>query len=92
MTLREKVKESSIVGRKDVCTSTKEKDLVNELTNVHSPTILKSPFTFPKERAKANGALDHLVAQLRLQDEILLEEVVRPPHVDLAHVDLALGP
>ena len=42
------------------------------------------------ERAKANGALDHLVAQLRLQDEMLLEEVVRPPHVDLAHADLAL--
>ena len=92
MTLREKVKESSIVGRKDVCTSTKEKELVDWLTSVHSPMILKSPFTFPKERAKANGALDHLVAQLRLQDEILLEEVVRPPHVDLAHVDLALGP
>ena len=45
---------------------------------------------FPKEKAKANGALDHLVAQLRLLDEILLEEVARLPHEDLARADLAL--
>ena len=90
--LREKVRESSIVGQKDVFTSTKEKELADWLTSVHSPTILKSPFMFPKERAKANGAQDHLVAQLRLLDETLLEEVVRPPHEDIAHVNLALGP
>ena len=90
MTLREKVRESSIVGRRDVCTSTKEKELVDWLTSVHSPMILKSLFTFPKERAKANGALDHLVAQPRLLDEILPEEVGRPPHEDLAHEDLVL--
>ena len=88
MTLREKVRESSIVGRRDVCTSTKEKELVDWLSSVHSPTILKSPFTFPKERAKANGALDHLVAQPRLQDEIPLGVVARHPREDLAHEDL----
>ena len=85
VTLREKVKENSIVGRRDVCTSTKEKELVDWLTSVHSPMILKSLFTFPKERAKANGALDRLVAQPRLQGEIPPEEVALRPHEDLAH-------
>ena len=88
MTLREKVRESSIVGRRDVCTSTKEKELVDWLTSVHSPMILKSLFTFPKEKAKANGALDHLAARPRLQDAIPLEVVFRPPREDLAHEDL----
>ena len=85
--LREQAKESSIVGRRDVCSSTKEKELASMLTSVHSPTILKSPFMFPKERVKANGALGHLVAQLRLQDAMLLEEVVRPPLEELARED-----
>ena len=86
--LREKVKENLIAGRKDVCTSTKEKDLVGRQTNVHSPTILISQFTFPKERAKASDeVLDHLAAQPRPQGVILLEGVVRPHHVDLAQVD-----
>ena len=85
MTLREKVKESSIVGRKDVCTSTKEKELVDWLTSVHSPMILKSPFTFPKERAKANGALDRLVAQPRQRGETPQEVVALRPQGVLAH-------
>ena len=85
MTLREKVRESSIVGRRDVCTSTKEKELVDWLTSVHSPTILKSPFTFPKERAKANGALDRLVAQPRQRGETPQEVVALRPQGVLAH-------
>ena len=85
VTLREKVKENSIVGRRAACTSTKEKELVDWLTSVHSPMILKSPFTFPKGKAKANGALDHLVAQPRQQGEIPLEVVALRPHEDLAH-------
>ena len=43
---------------------------------------------FLKERAKANGALDHLAARPRLQDVIPQEEVVRPHLEDLAHEDL----
>ena len=85
MTLREKVRESSIVGRRDVCTSTKEKELVDWLTSVHSPMILKSLFTFPKERAKANGALDRLVAQPRQQGETPQEVVALHPQGVLAH-------
>ena len=88
--LREQARESSTVGRRDVSSSTKEKGLAGSLTSVHSPTILKSPCTFLMERVKANRAQDHLVAQLRLLDETLLEEVVRPRHEDLAHEDLAL--
>ena len=87
--LREQVRESSIVGRRDVGTSTKERELASLLTSVHSLTILKSPFMFLKERAKANGALDRLAAQPRLQDVIPPEEVVRPHLEDLAHEDLA---
>ena len=86
--LREQARESSIVGRRDVSSSTKEKGLASLLTSVHSPTILKSPCMFLKERAKANEALDHLAAQPRLQDVIPLEEVVRPHLEDLAHEDL----
>ena len=85
MTLREKVRESSIVGRRDVCTSTKEKELVDWLTSVHSPMILKSLFTFPKERAKANGALDRLVAQPRQRGETPQEVVALHPQGVLAH-------
>ena len=85
MTLREKVRESSIVGRRDVCTSTKEKELVDWLTSVHSPMILKSLFTFPKERAKANGALDRLVAQPRQRGETPQEVVALRPQGVLAH-------
>ena len=86
--LREQARESSIVGRRDVSTSTKERELASLLTSVHSPTILKSPSMFLKERAKANGALDHLAAPPRLQDVIPQEEVVRPHLEDLAHEDL----
>ena len=85
MTLREKVRESSIVGRRDVCTSTKEKELVDWLTSVHSPMILKSLFTFPKERAKADGALDRLVAQPRQRGETPQEVVALRPQGVLAH-------
>ena len=85
MTLREKVGESSIVGRRDVCTSTKEKEHVDWLTSVRSPMILKSLFTFPKERAKANGALDRLVAQPRQQGETPQEVVALHPQGVLAH-------
>ena len=86
--LREQAKESSIVGRRDVCFSTKEKEPVGWLTSVHSPTILKSPCMFLKERAKANRALDHLAAQPRLQDGIPQEGVVRPHLEDLAREDV----
>ena len=85
VTLREKVRESSIVGRRDVCTSTKEKELVDWLTSVHSPMTLKSLFTFPKERAKANGALDRLVAQPRQRGETPQEVVALRPQGVLAH-------
>ena len=86
--LREQAKESSIVGRRDVCFSTKAKEPVGWLTSVHSPTILKSPCMFLKERAKASRALGHLAAQPRLQDGIPQEGVVRPHHEDLAHEDV----
>ena len=86
--LKEQARESSTVGRRDVSSSTKEKGLAGSLTSVHSPTILKSPCTFLKERAKANRALDHLAAQPRLQDGIPQEGVVRPHLEDLAHEDL----
>ena len=87
-TLREQARESSIVERRDVGTSTKERELASLLTSVHSPTILKSPCMFLKERAKANRALDHLAAQPRLQDGIPQEGVVRHHLEDLAHEDL----
>ena len=86
--LREQARESSIVGRRDVGTSTKERELASLLTSVLSPTILKSPSMFLKEKARANGALDRLAAQPRLQDGIPQEEVVRPHLEDLAHEDL----
>ena len=86
--LREQARESSIVGRRDVGTSTKERELASLLTSVLSPTILKSPSMFLKEKARANGALDRLAAQPRQQDVIPPEEVVRPHLEDLAHEDL----
>ena len=86
--LRGQARESSIVGRRDVGSSTKEKELASSLTSVHFPTILKSPCMFLKERAKANRALDHLAAQPRLQDGIPQEGVVRHHLEDLAHEDL----
>ena len=86
--LKEQARESSTVGRRDVSSSTKEKELASMPTSVHFPTILKSLCMFLKERAKANKALDHLAAQPRLQDGIPQEEVVRPHLEDLAHEDL----
>ena len=86
--LRERARESSIVGRRDVCFSAKEKEPVGWLTSVHSPTILKSPCMFLKEREKASRALGHLAAQPRLQDAIPLEGVVRPHLEDLAHEEV----
>ena len=86
--LKEQARESSTVGRRDVSSSTKEKELASMLTSVHSPTVLKSPCMGLKERAKANEALDHLAAQPRLQDGIPQEGVVRPHLEDLAHEDL----
>ena len=86
--LRGQARESSIVGRRDVSSSTKEKGLARSLTSVHFPTILKSPCMFLEERAKANGALDHLAAQPRLQDGMPQEVVVRPHLEDLAHEDV----
>ena len=85
---KEQARESSTVGQRDASSSTKEKGLASLLTSVHSPTILKSPCMFLKERAKANEALDHLAAQPRLQDGIPQEGVVHPHLEDLAHEDV----
>ena len=52
MIIKEKVKASSIVGKWDACTSTKEKGRALRPIVVHFPTLLVFQCMFLKERVK----------------------------------------
>ena len=54
MIIKEKVKASSIVGKWDACTSTKEKGRALRPIVVHVPTILAFQCMFLKEGVKEN--------------------------------------
>ena len=82
MIIKEKVKASSIVGKWDACTSTKEKDRALKPTVVHFPMILVFQCMFLKERVKESVRALVRHVPLLLQGEMgetHLEGVIRTP-------------